>query len=63
LRFTSVFSKKNSVIIVNDNTDLAELFKAALEQQGIDTYAFTDPTLALKKFKADPNQFSLVIIN
>jgi DNA-binding NtrC family response regulator len=52
-----------SVMIVNDNTDLVELFSTALEHQGIKTYIFADPTLALKKIKADPNQFNLVIIN
>jgi DNA-binding NtrC family response regulator len=52
-----VFSK------VNDNTDLVELFKTALEHQGIQTYTFTDPTLALKKIKPDPNTFHLIIIN
>ena len=50
-------------MIVNDNTDLIELFKTALELQGIETYTFTDPTLALKKIKADPNEFHLIIIN
>jgi DNA-binding response OmpR family regulator len=54
---------KNSVTIVNDNPDLVELFKTALEHQGIETYTFTDPTLALKKIKADPDQFYLLIIN
>ena len=56
-------SPKNSVMIVNDNTDLVDLFKTALEHQGIETYTFTDPALALKKIKADPNQFRLIIIN
>ena len=50
-------------MIVNDNTDLIKLFSTALEHQGIETYTFTDPTLAIKKIKADPDQFSLVIIN
>ena len=50
-------------MIVNDNTDLVELFKTALDHLGIETYTFTDPTLALKKIKADPDLFSLVIIN
>jgi DNA-binding NtrC family response regulator len=50
-------------MIVNDNTDLVKLFKTALDHQGIETYTFTYPTLALKKIKADPDQFSLVIIN
>jgi DNA-binding NtrC family response regulator len=53
----------NSVIIINDNPDLLNLFKDALRQQEIDTYTFTDPSLALKKIKADPDEFSLVIIN
>ena len=56
-------SPKNSVMIVNDNTDLVDLFKTALEHQGIETYTFTDPALALKKIKADPNEFQLIIIN
>ena len=50
-------------MIVNDNTDLIELFKTALELQVIETYIFTDPTLALKKIKADADQFYLIIIN
>ena len=38
-------------MVVNDNTDLVELFRTALEHQGIKTYTFTDPALALKKLK------------
>jgi len=56
-------SPRNCVIIVNDNADLANLFKDALELQKIETYAFTDATLALKKIKSKPEQFSLVLIN
>jgi DNA-binding NtrC family response regulator len=59
----AVSSPKNSVMIVNENTDLVDLFKTALEHQGIETYTFTDPALALKKIKADPNEFHLIIIN
>jgi DNA-binding NtrC family response regulator len=58
-----VTSPSKSVMIINDNTDLLNLFKDALDQQDIETYIFTDPSLALKKIKADPDQFSLVIIN
>ena len=36
-------------MIINDNADLLNLFKDALEQQKIDTYTFTDPSLALKQ--------------
>ena len=56
-------SPTNSVIIINDNIDLLNLFKDALQHQGFETYTFTDPSLALKKIKADPHEFPLVIIN
>ena len=56
-------SPRNCVIIVNDNADLANLFKDALELQKIETYAFTDAALALSKIKSSPDQFSLVLIN
>ena len=56
-------SPRNCVIIVNDNADLANLFKDALELQKIETYAFTDADLALNKIKSNPDQFSLVLIN
>lgn len=56
-------SPRNCVIIVNDNADLVNLFKDALELQKIETYAFTDPALALKKIKSNPDQFSVVLIN
>lgn len=46
-----------------DNTNLVDLFKTALEHQGIEIYSFTDPALALEKIKADPNEFQLIIIN
>ena len=54
-------SPKNTVIIVNENTDLANLFRDVLEQQRFDTHAFTDPSLALEKIKAEPGRVSLVL--
>ena len=56
-------SSEKSVMIVNDNTDLLSLFKNALEHEGIQTYAFVNPTLALEKIRANPNHFSIVLIN
>ena len=50
-------------MIVNDDTDLLNLFKDALDQERIETIIFTNPTLALEKIKANPNQFSLILIN
>jgi len=54
-------SPKNSVVIVNENTDLANLFRDVLEQQSFDTHAYTDPSLALEKIRADADQVSLVL--
>jgi DNA-binding NtrC family response regulator len=56
-------SMRNTVMIVNDDTDLLNLFKTALDQEKIETVIFTNPALALEKIKAYPNQFSLVLIN
>ncbi len=52
-------SPRNCVIIVNDNADLVNLFKDALELQKIETYAFTDAALALKKIKSTQTSFRL----
>lgn len=56
-------SAKKCVIIINDNTDLLNLFKTALEHEKIDTYGFTNPTLALEKIKSNPNLCSVVVID
>jgi len=61
--YQSESSPRNCVIIVNDNADLVNLFKDALELQKIETYAFTDAALALNKIKSNPDLFSLVLIN
>ncbi len=43
-------------MIVNDNTDLVNLFKIALEHERIETHA-------LEKIKSNPDQFSLILVN
>jgi len=48
-------SMRNTVMIVNDDTDLLNLFKTALDQEKIETVIFTNPALALEKIKAYPN--------
>ena len=50
-------------MIVNDDTDLLNLFKTALDHERIETVVFTNPALALEKIKVNPNLFSLVLIN
>ena len=54
----------NSVIIINDNVDLLNLFKDALNKHQIKTYTFLlNPSLALKKIKAIHTVLRLIIIN
>jgi DNA-binding NtrC family response regulator len=59
----SLAAPSNSIMIINDNLDLLNLFKDALQREGFDPYTFTDPSFALRKIKSDPNEFSLAIIN
>ena len=41
------------VAVIDDEADLAYLFKEALSQiDGVQVFAFTDPSLALEHFKA-----------
>jgi DNA-binding NtrC family response regulator len=50
-------------MIINDNTDLLNLFKTALENEKFETYAFTNPTLALEKIRSNPDLCSVVLID
>jgi len=50
-------------MIINDNADLVNLFQDALEHQGIETCTSNNPNLALSNINANPNQFSLVLID
>ena len=54
-------SRNNSVVILNEDTDLVNLFRDVLEQQRFETHTFTDPSLALEKIKAEPDRVSLVL--
>ncbi len=47
-------------MIVIDDVDLVNLFKDALQQQRIETYASTDSSQAMKKIKASPRLFSTI---
>ena len=54
-------SKPPSVMVVDDEEELAYLFMESLKGSGFDTVSFTDPLLALDTFKANSKQYSLVI--
>ena len=51
------------IAVIDDEADLAYLFRDALSQiDGVQVFAFTDPLLALEHFKAN-NQNYVVIIS
>ena len=52
-----------SIIIVDDEPELASLFKTFLKNQGYNVVSFTDPILALEYFKETVGQHSLIIID
>ena len=50
------------VAVIDDEADLAYLFKEALSQiDGVEVFAFTDPSLALEHFKANHPNYKVVI--
>lgn len=50
-----------SILIVDDEMELATLFKNYIEAMGLDAISFTNSLLAFEYFKDNPNKFSLVI--
>ena len=50
-----------SVVVVDDEIELANLFKEYLQKLGFDTVSFTDPRLALDYIKDNSKAFSLVM--
>ena len=54
-------SSARSIIVVDDEIELASLFKTFLENERYDVVSFTDPTLALEYFKETSDKHSLII--
>ena len=50
-----------SILIVDDEEELATLFKDYFQASGMDAVSFTNPLLAFEYFKNNPQKFSLVI--
>lgn len=48
-------------MVVDDDEELASLFKRLLEGNGFGSISFNDPLLALKYFRDDPQRYWLVI--
>jgi DNA-binding NtrC family response regulator len=50
------------IAVIDDEADLAYLFKEALSQiDGVQVFAFTDPSLALEHFKANHTNYVVII--
>ena len=54
-------SISRSIIVVDDELELASLFKAFLKNEGYDVVSFTDPVLALVYYKETADKHSLII--
>lgn len=52
---------KKRILIVDDEKDVGRTFEMILENYGFDTDFFTDPAMALEKFK--PDLYDLMILD
>jgi DNA-binding NtrC family response regulator len=50
-----------SIAVIDDDIDIANLFKDVLEDDGYAVFTFTDPIAALNYIKENSNKFGLVI--
>lgn len=50
-----------SVMVVDDEEELAILFRTFLARSGFDCVSFTDPLAALDHFSQNPNKYTVVI--
>ena len=51
----------HSILVVDDELELATLFKEFLRKEGHDVVSFTDPVLALEYYKQTADKHSLII--
>jgi DNA-binding NtrC family response regulator len=58
---SSTIAIAKSIIVVDDEHDLVNLFNYALSSYGYDVSAFTDPIVALEYIKKNPDKYSLLI--
>ena len=53
--------KRIVAMVVDDDFDICNLTRMALQKQGLDVYGFTDPLLALEHFRANCDSCDIVI--
>jgi DNA-binding NtrC family response regulator len=51
----------NSIILVDDELDIAKVLEQGLERLGFRVFGLTDPLLALEHFQINSDQYRLVI--
>lgn len=56
-----VKNNTGSILVLDDDFDINNLFKMALQKQGYSVFCFTDPFLALEHFTINQSTYSLVI--
>jgi CheY-like chemotaxis protein len=54
---------KRKILVVDDEPDNTSIFTMSLEDVGFEVDAFTDPLLALSKFKSDHKKYDLLILD
>lgn len=57
----SAIAITKSIIVVDDEHDLVDLFSDALSLNGYDVSAFTDPIVAFENIKRNPDKYPLLI--
>ena len=54
-------SSPHSVMVVDDEPEIANLYSEFLQRSGFNSTSFIDPLLALEHYNQNPNRYSLVI--
>ena len=49
------------IAIIDDDSDLLNIYSEALKMSGYDVSSFTDSVMAYEHIKENPNKYSLVI--
>ncbi len=54
-------ASSNSIMIVDDEPDIANLYREFLQKSGFDSTSFIDPLHALEHYCQDPSRYSVII--
>ena len=58
---TETTQKTFSVLLIDDDADILTILKHSVEQAGMHTYGFTNPTLAVEHFRRNANSYDIVV--